>query len=130
MLTDMQKIISVTDLIRNAARITDDIETNNTVYHVTRGGRGSVVLLNQKYFEGWMHVLDEMRRPDFHEVFAETTADIEAGRGQSWTEIEKELFREHPPHPKSKTATARAPRGRARKGTPKAARARGVSKPR
>jgi PHD/YefM family antitoxin component YafN of YafNO toxin-antitoxin module len=115
MLVDMQKIISVTDLIRNAARITDDVETNATVYRITRGGRGSVVLVNEQYFEGWMHALDEMRRPDFKQVFDETTADIEAGRGRTLDEIEKELGLAGPTH-KTRTAAAKQPaRSRAKK---------------
>ena len=59
MILSMERIISVTDLVRHAARIAQDVETG-TIYRITRGGRGSMVLVDEEYFEGWMAALDEM----------------------------------------------------------------------
>src|ERR1051325_4902757 len=87
----MEKIISVTDLVRNAARIAEEIEAEGTVYRITRGGRGSMVLVDEHYFNGWMAALDEMRRPDWREVHAETSRDIAAGRGRNLDTVAKEL---------------------------------------
>ncbi len=89
MLTDMEKIISVTDLVRNASRIADEIE-GGTIYRITRGGRGSMVLVDEEYFEGWMAAIEEMRRPDWQEVLAETRRDVAARRGKTLDAVLKE----------------------------------------
>jgi len=81
----MEKIISVTDLVRNAARIAKDVEMEGTVYRITRGGRGSMVLVDEEYFDGWMAALDEMRRPDWREVLTETQRDFAAAGEQTTT---------------------------------------------
>jgi PHD/YefM family antitoxin component YafN of YafNO toxin-antitoxin module len=48
------EIISVTDLVRNAASIAREVEADGTVYRITRGGRGSMVLVDEAYFKaGW-----------------------------------------------------------------------------
>jgi hypothetical protein len=39
----MERIIAVTDFVRNAARIAKDVESEGTVYRITRGGRDSMV---------------------------------------------------------------------------------------
>jgi PHD/YefM family antitoxin component YafN of YafNO toxin-antitoxin module len=108
----MQKIISVTDFVCNATRIADEVEKEGTIYRVTRGGRGSMVLVDEAYFDGWMAALNEMRRPDWREVHAETSRDIAARRGRSLGEIAGELELEGPPHAKGRGAASRAPRTR------------------
>ena len=112
----MEKIISVTDLVRNAARIAEEIETEGTVYRITRGGRGSMVLVDNEYYEGWMAAIDEMRRPDWREVLAEGRRDAAAGRGQMLDVVVKELGLEASSKPKSKTTTRRTSRTRRKKG--------------
>jgi PHD/YefM family antitoxin component YafN of YafNO toxin-antitoxin module len=111
----MEKIISVTDLVRNAARIAKEVEAEGTVYRITRGGRGSMVLVDNEYFEGWMAAIDEMRRPDWREVLAEARRDSAAGRGRSLEVIAKELGLESSPKPKSRKPTRRTARGRGKK---------------
>lgn len=100
----MEKIISVTDLVRNAARVAQDVEAEGTIYRITRGGRGSMVLVDEEYFDGWMAALDEMRRPDWQVAWAETGRDIAARRGRSLDTIAKELALEGSSH-----ATSRKP---------------------
>jgi PHD/YefM family antitoxin component YafN of YafNO toxin-antitoxin module len=87
----MEKIISVTDLVRNAASIAKEVAAEGTVYRITRGGRGSMVLVDEEYFNGWMAALDEMRRPGWREEFAQTTRDIAAKRGRDLDVVAKEL---------------------------------------
>jgi PHD/YefM family antitoxin component YafN of YafNO toxin-antitoxin module len=106
----MERIISITDLVRNAAKISEEIEAFGTIYRVTRGGRGSMVLVSDEYFEGWMHALDEMSRPDWQEVRARAQRDIAAGRGRSLDAIAKELGLEDPPHARRRTAASRPAR--------------------
>ncbi len=108
----MEKIISVTDLVRNAALIAEDVESAGTVYRITRGGRGSMVVVDEEYFDGWMAALDEMRRRDWQEVWAETSRDIAARRGRNLDAIAKEHGLEGPPHAKSRKPAPRAPRAR------------------
>ena len=112
MLTLMEKIISVTDLVRNAAIIAREVEAEGTVYRITRGGRGSMVLVDEKYFNGWMAALDEMRRPDWREVYAQTTRDIAARRGRNLDVVAKELGLEGSPHATRRTPAQRAARTR------------------
>jgi PHD/YefM family antitoxin component YafN of YafNO toxin-antitoxin module len=112
----MEKIISVTDLVRNAASIAREIEAEGTVYRITRGGRGSMVLIDEEYFNGWMAALDEMRRPDWREVYAQTTRDIAARRGRTLEVVAKELGIEGPPHPARRAPARRASRARRTKG--------------
>src|SRR5436305_7072668 len=87
----MEKIISVTDLVRNAASIAREVASEGTVYRITRGGRGSMVLVDEEYFNGWMAALDEIRRPDWREAYARTTRDIAARRGRTLDAVAKEL---------------------------------------
>ena len=112
----MEKIISVTDLVRNAARIAEDVETSGTIYRITRGGRGSMVLVDEEYFDGWMAALDEMRRFGWREVWAETSRDIAAGRGRSLDVVAKELGVDGSPHAKGRNPAARSPGTRRKKG--------------
>jgi len=112
----MERIISVTDLVRNAARIAKEVETEGTIYRITRGGRGSMVLVDEEYFEGWMAALDEMRRPDWREVFEETTRDIAARRGRTLDVVAKELGLEGSPHAKIRKPAKRVTRTRRKKG--------------
>lgn len=111
----MQKIISVTDLVRNAARIAEEVEREGTIYRVTRGGRGSMVLVDEEYFDGWMAALDEMRRPDWRLVHDETSRDIAARRGRALDDIARELELEGRTHPKGRSAASRSPRARGKK---------------
>jgi PHD/YefM family antitoxin component YafN of YafNO toxin-antitoxin module len=111
----MDKIISVTDLVRNAARIAEDVETSGAVYRITRGGRGSMVLVNEDYFDGWMAALDEMRRSDWREVCGETSADISAGRGRPLDHVVQELALDDLPDAKGRSAAPRAARARRKK---------------
>jgi len=112
MLIAMEKIISVTDLVRNAASIAREVESEGTVYRITRGGRGSMVLVDEDYFNGWMAALDEMRRPDWREVHDRTTRDITAGRGRDLDVVAKELGLEGRPHTGGRRATRRTARPR------------------
>ena len=86
----MEKIISVTDLARNADSIAREVSTEGTVYRITRGGRGAMVLVDQEYFDGWMAAIEEMQRPDWREVLAETKRDVAAGRMRSLDDYVKE----------------------------------------
>jgi PHD/YefM family antitoxin component YafN of YafNO toxin-antitoxin module len=108
----MHKIISVTDLVRNAARIAEEVETEGTVYRITRGGRGSMVLVDEEYFEAWMHAIDEMRRPDWRETWSRAREDAAAGRGRDFDVISKELGLEATPHTRRRNPATRAPRAR------------------
>jgi PHD/YefM family antitoxin component YafN of YafNO toxin-antitoxin module len=119
MLPSMAKIISVTDLVRNAASIAREVEAEGTIYRITRGGRGSMVLLDEEYFEGWMSALDEMQRPDWREVLAETRGDVAAGRGRSLDDIVKERGLERAEgaaHPAGRKPARRAPTTGRKKG--------------
>jgi len=78
-----KKIISVTDLVRNAASIAREVEAEGTVYRITRGGRSSMVLVDEESVNGWMAALDEMRRPAWREVHDQTSRDIAARRGRN-----------------------------------------------
>jgi PHD/YefM family antitoxin component YafN of YafNO toxin-antitoxin module len=106
------KIISVTDLVRHAANIAREVEAEGTVYRITRGGRGSMVLVDEQYFNGWMAALDEMRRPNWRETYAQTTRDIAARRGRSLDVVAKELGLEGSSHAARRTPARRAPRTR------------------
>ncbi len=112
----MERIISVTDLVRNAASIAKEIETQGTIYRITRGGRGSMVLVDEEYFEGWMAALDEMKRPDWQQVLAETERDATANRGQDLDAVAKELGLEGSPRAKGRRSATRAPRAGRKKG--------------
>ena len=111
----MERIISVTDLIRNASRIAEDVEKEGTIYRITRGGRGSMVLVDEEYFEGWMAALDEMKRPDWRETLTETSRDVAARRGRSLDVIAKELGLEGSSHAKSRKPATRVARARRKK---------------
>ncbi|HVV85412.1 MAG TPA: hypothetical protein VHE35_20275 [Kofleriaceae bacterium] len=104
----------MTDLVRNAASIAREVETEGTIFRVTRGGRGSMVLVDNDYFEGWMAAIDEMRRPDWRETLAEGRRDAAAGRGRSLDAVAKELGLAGSPRSKS-DRTARRPAGNRRK---------------
>jgi PHD/YefM family antitoxin component YafN of YafNO toxin-antitoxin module len=111
----MQKIISITDLVRNMTRVAEDVERAGTIYRVTRGGRGSMVLVDEEYFEGWLAAIDEMRRPDWREVYAETSRDIDSRRGRNLDVVARELGLEGPSNAQGRRAASRpARRGRAK----------------
>lgn len=112
----MAKIISVTELARNAASIAREIETEGTIYRITRGGRGSVVLVGEAYFDGWMAAIEEMQRPDWREVLAETQRDVAAGRGRTLEAVVKERELEGSAHASSRRPARRAPRSGRKKG--------------
>jgi PHD/YefM family antitoxin component YafN of YafNO toxin-antitoxin module len=112
----MEKIISVTDLVRNAASIAREVEAEGTVYRITRGGRGSMVLVDEEYFNGWMAALDEMRRPDWREVHDQTSRDIAAGRGRNLDTVAKELGLEGRSHAGRRGSARRIARPRRKKG--------------
>jgi PHD/YefM family antitoxin component YafN of YafNO toxin-antitoxin module len=59
----MERIISLRDLVRNAAAIAREVSAEGTVYRITRGGRGAIVLVDEKYFAGWMAAIAEVRKP-------------------------------------------------------------------
>ena len=111
----MEKIISITDLVRNAASIAREVDAEGTVYRITRGGRGSMVLVDEEYFNGWMAALDEMRHPGWREEYTQTTRDIAARRGHDLDQVVKELGLEGHTHPTRKTAARRPSRARRRK---------------
>ena len=116
----MEKIISVTDLVRNAAAIAREVATEGTVYRITRGGRGAMVLVDQDYFDGWMAAIEEMQRPDWKEVLEETRRDVAAGRVRTLDAYVKERGLERTkdsPHasgrkPARRTSRSRRPKSR------------------
>lgn len=112
----MEKIISITDLVRNAASIAREVDAEGTVYRITRGGRGSMVLVDEEYFNGWMAALDEMRRPDWREVYDQTSRDIAAGRGRDLDTVAKELGLESRSHAGRRKSARRTARPRRQKG--------------
>ncbi len=105
----MQRIISVTDLVRNVAQIAREVESEGTVYRITRAGRGSMVLVDNEYFDAWMAAIDEMRRPDWRETLAQGRRHAAAGRGRSLDVVAKELGLERSPDPKSRKPARRPP---------------------
>jgi PHD/YefM family antitoxin component YafN of YafNO toxin-antitoxin module len=111
----MERIISVTDLVRNAARIAREVETEGTVYRITRGGRGSMVLVDEEYFDGWMAALDEMRRPGWRETLAEARRDVAAGRGRDLDVIAQEMGLEDKTRSRGRKAATGPSRPRRRK---------------
>ena len=115
MFSTMEKIISVTDLVRNAARIAQEVSTEGTVYRITRGGRGAMVLVDEEYFDGWMAAIEEMQRPDWREVLDETRRDVAAGRGRSLDSIVKEMGLEGSAHATGRKPVRRASRTRRKK---------------
>jgi len=120
----MEKIISVTDLVRNATRIADEIEAG-AVYRVTRGGRGSMVLMSDEDYQGWMAAIDLMRRPNWREELAESRRDAAAGRGLSLDHVVKELGLEDLPHPARRKPAKRPSRASGSSRRKSAAGARG-----
>lgn len=112
----VEKIISVTDLVRNAARIAEDVEASGTIYRITRGGRGSMVLVDEEYFDGWMAALDEMRRPGWRDVWLETADDIAAGRGRTLDVVAQDLRLEGSSNTPSRKPASRPSRPRRKKG--------------
>lgn len=112
----MERTISMTDLVRDAARIAEEVEHEGTVYRITRGGRGSMVLLHSEYFEGWMAAIDEMRRRDWRETLTRGRRDAAAGRGRSLDAIASELDLEGSREPKSPAPARRASHARRAKG--------------
>ncbi len=116
MRTAMEKIISVTDLVRNAASIAREVEGEGTVYRITRGGRGSMVLVDEQYFNGWMAAMDELRRPGWQQAYAQTTRDIAARRGRSLDDVAKELGLEGSSHAARRKPARRVARARRAKG--------------
>jgi PHD/YefM family antitoxin component YafN of YafNO toxin-antitoxin module len=114
MLSSMERIISVTDLVRNVAQIAREVEAG-TVYRITRGGRGSMVLMDDEYFTGWMAAIEEMQRPGWREAWERTSRDIAAGRGRSLDVVAKEVGLEDSPHTGRRKPAARSPRTRRKK---------------
>jgi PHD/YefM family antitoxin component YafN of YafNO toxin-antitoxin module len=115
LLSTMEKIISVTDLVRNTASIAKEVVDEGTIYRITRGGRGAMVLVDEEYFNGWMAALDEMRRPTWREEYAQTTRDIAARRGRDLDVVVKELGLEGHPRPARRAPARRPARSRRRK---------------
>lgn len=111
----MERIISVTDLVRNAAAIAQEVAAEGSVYRITRGGRGAMVLVNEEYFDGWMAAIEEMQRPDWREVLEETRRDVAAGRGRTLDSLVKENGLEGAAHASRRKSARRAPRARRKK---------------
>ena len=112
----MERIISVTDLARNAAAIAREVAAGGTVYRITRGGRGAMVLVSEEYFDGWMAAIEEMQRPDWREVLDETRRDVAAGRVRSLDSIAKEKGLEGSARGSGRQPARREPRTRRKKG--------------
>jgi hypothetical protein len=74
-----------------------------------------MVLVDEEYFDGWMAALDEMRRPDWREVWTETTRDIAERRGRRLEVIAKELGLEGSPHATGRKPATRTVRRRLKK---------------
>ena len=112
---EMQRIISVTDLVRNAARIAEELATEDTVYRITRGGRGSMVLVSEEYFNGWVAAIEEMQRPGWKHELEQARRDAAAGRGRTLDEVAKELGLEDTSRRKRRTPATRPARPRGAK---------------
>jgi hypothetical protein len=75
-----------------------------------------MVLVDEEYFNGWMAALDEMRRPDWREVYDQTSRDIAAGRGRDLDTVAKELGLEGRSHAVRRKSARRTARPRRQKG--------------
>jgi PHD/YefM family antitoxin component YafN of YafNO toxin-antitoxin module len=113
MISSMEKTISVTDLVRNASRIADDIEAG-TIYRVTRGGRGSMVLVDEEYYQGWKAAIEEMQRPGWRAAWERSNRDIAEGKGRDLDAILKDLRLDDSANRRRRTTTKRAPTKRSK----------------
>lgn len=115
MLIDMQKVISMARLTRDAERIADDIEEAGTVYRIQRRGRRSMLLMDQEYFEGWVATVEFMQlHPNWEQELAEARTDFDEGRCKTLDEVRVELGLDRSPLAKRVRSTRRTTRRRRR----------------
>jgi prevent-host-death family protein len=85
----MDRIYSLTDLSRRTSEIVDTALVSGEPVVVAGRGRGEVVLLSHDDYQGLLHALDEMRRPDWRRTWARANQEAEAGRGRDWSDIKQ-----------------------------------------
>jgi PHD/YefM family antitoxin component YafN of YafNO toxin-antitoxin module len=120
----MQRVISLSELVRNADKIAADLETQQTVYRVRRAGGRGMVLLDEDYYESWIAAIELMQQPDWKETLEQGRRDIAEGRTVPLEKVLRELGLEDSPHAKSRAPSRRASRVRGTKGQQRTARAR------
>ena len=89
----MDKSITLEELQSRANEIAEDVATTGAVYHVVRAGSPKhLVVLDEDTFSGWLHAIDEMRRPGFAEEYAETSLELQAGAGHDLEHVKETLL--------------------------------------
>ena len=90
----MDKSITLDELRTHVDEIAEDVAATGAVYHVARSNsRKRLVVLDEDTFAGWLHAIDEMRRPGFAGELAETSAELAAGGGHDLPSVRKTLRR-------------------------------------
>jgi hypothetical protein len=117
----MQRVISLSELVRNADKIAEDLGTQQTVYRVRSAHGRGMVLLDEDYYEGWIAAIELMQQPDWKETLEQGQRDIAEGRTIPLEKVLRDLGLDSP-HTKGRTATRGTARARSTKGRQSVAR--------
>jgi hypothetical protein len=91
MLEQMQKLISMSELVADPEKIARDIETAGTVYRIKRPGRSRLLLVDKKYIKRLEATIEfETLHPNWREEFAQSDRDLALGLCRTLDEILKE----------------------------------------
>jgi PHD/YefM family antitoxin component YafN of YafNO toxin-antitoxin module len=85
----MDRIYSLTDLARRTSEIVDTTLVSGQPAVVAGRGRGDLVLLARDEYEGLLHALDEMKRPDWERTWMRANREAEAGKSKPWSDVKR-----------------------------------------
>jgi hypothetical protein len=127
MLDDMEKTISMSQLIRDHERITKDIATSDTIYNI-KSGRRRLLLMTKRHLESLIATAEFLaRHPNWQAEFAQDDRDFAAGRARPVEEVLRELGLEDVFQSARREASRGASRRRRAKGRASSRRSRRVS---
>ncbi len=82
---------SISEIREQITRLPEYFERKPEVVTVTRHGKPIMAILPWELYESIIETLEVLGDDELMAAFRRGVQDIEAGRGQSWEEVKKEL---------------------------------------
>lgn len=116
MLDQMQKTISMSDLLADPARVVNDIDQSGTSYRIRRRGKRQLFIVDDQYLEGLKAQAElEVLHPNWREETLQMQRDFAAGRCWTLDEVMEEIRAERAAKRGGAKRAATKPRRRATK---------------
>ncbi len=95
MLDEMEKTISMAELVRDPTAIAQRVETEAALFRVKRRGHNDMILMDEGYMENWIALIQlSVQHPNWRELFEQQMKELDAGGGRDLRDVMRDAGHE------------------------------------